>query len=166
MPANTLPSLLAYNPHHTTALASLIQWESVTSCDSVRWHIRDVGGLGCGFVLLFSIFYILYSVYIYIYIYIYIGISRNRAITQDPHIWGQTNFGPAHTTELPGHKPLVVNIVVIGPFKEEEEGIDIASDVVKMDGEVDHPSLSEGGQGEEGCRRFRIVDMSPLTRSW
>jgi len=25
-------------------------------------------------------------------------------------------------TELPGHKPLVVNVVVVGPFEEEKEG--------------------------------------------
>ena len=37
--------------------------------------------------------------------------------------------------EPPGHKPLVVNVVVVGPFEEEEEGIGIASDVVKVEGE-------------------------------
>jgi len=33
-----------------------------------------------------------------------------------------------------GHKPLVVNcdVVVVGPFEEEEEGIGITSDVVKV----------------------------------
>ena len=46
-----------------------------------------------------------------------------------------TNFGPAHTTEPPGHKPLVVNGVVVGPFEEEEEGTGIVSDVVKVQGE-------------------------------
>ena len=45
------------------------------------------------------------------------------------------NFGPAQTTEPPGHKPLVVNVVVVGPFEEEEEGTGIASDVVKVEGE-------------------------------
>jgi len=35
------------------------------------------------------------------------------------------------TTELPGHKPLVVNVVVVGPFELEEEEIAMASDVVK-----------------------------------
>ena len=43
--------------------------------------------------------------------------------------------GPAHTTQPPGHKPLVVNVVVVGPFEEEEEGICITSDVVKVQGE-------------------------------
>ena len=34
-----------------------------------------------------------------------------------------------------GHKLLVVNVVVVGPFEEEEEGIGVASDVVKVRGE-------------------------------
>jgi len=34
-----------------------------------------------------------------------------------------------------GHKPLVVNVVVVGPFEEEEEGTGIVSDVVKVKGE-------------------------------
>ena len=42
------------------------------------------------------------------------------------------NFEPAETTEPPGHKPLVVNVVVVGPFEEEEERTSIASDVVKV----------------------------------
>jgi len=44
-------------------------------------------------------------------------------------------LGPAHTTEPPGVKPLVVNGVVVGPFEEEEEGTGVASDVVKVQGE-------------------------------
>ena len=44
-------------------------------------------------------------------------------------------MGPAYTTEPPGHKPLVVNGVVVIPFKEEEEGTGVASDVVKVEGE-------------------------------
>jgi len=44
-------------------------------------------------------------------------------------------LGPAQTTELPGHKPLVINVVVVGPFKEEEEGTSMASDVVRVEGE-------------------------------
>ena len=44
-------------------------------------------------------------------------------------------FGPAQTTEPPGHKPLVVNVVVVGLFEEEEEGTGVASDVVKVEGE-------------------------------
>ena len=63
-------------------------------------------------------------------------ISSNLTITQDPHIWGRTNFEPAPTTEPPGQKPLVVNVVVVGPFEKEEEGIGIASDVVKVEGEA------------------------------
>jgi len=37
--------------------------------------------------------------------------------------------------EPPGHKPLVVNGVVVGPFEEEEEGTGVDSDVVKVEGE-------------------------------
>jgi len=44
-------------------------------------------------------------------------------------------LGPAQTTEPPGHKPLVVNVVVVGPFEVEEEGTGVASDVVKVEGE-------------------------------
>ena len=43
-----------------------------------------------------------------------------------------TAFHPAPVT---GHKPLVVNGVVVGPFEEEEEGNGVASDVVKVQGE-------------------------------
>ena len=52
-----------------------------------------------------------------------------------PHQWGRTNFGPAQTSEPPGHKPLVVNGVVVGPFEEEGEGTGVASDVVKVESE-------------------------------
>ena len=34
---------------------------------------------------------------------------------------------------------LVVNVVVVGPFEEEEEGTGVSSDVVKVKGEDDHP---------------------------
>jgi len=37
--------------------------------------------------------------------------------------------------EPPGHKPLVVNVVVVGPFEEEEEGTGVTSDIVKVKGE-------------------------------
>ena len=40
-----------------------------------------------------------------------------------------------HTTEPPGHKPLVVNVVVVGLLEEEEEGTGVTSDVVKVKGE-------------------------------
>jgi len=73
------------------------------------------------------------------------------------------NFGPTHTTELPGHKPLVVNVVVVGPFEEEEAGIGITSDVVKVKGEdQDTPGYLKGDRVR---RRFRIVGASPLARS-
>jgi len=38
-------------------------------------------------------------------------------------------------TEPPGHKPLVVNVVVVSLFEEEEEGTGTASDVVKVEAE-------------------------------
>ena len=61
--------------------------------------------------------------------------------------------GPAQTMEPPGHKPLLVNILVLGPFEEEEKGISIASDVVKMQGEdPDTPGYlrGDGARGEVG----------------
>ena len=47
-----------------------------------------------------------------------------------PQYW--LNKTKQHT---PGHKSLVVNVVVVDPFEEEEEGTGIASDVVKVQGE-------------------------------
>jgi len=47
----------------------------------------------------------------------------------------RTNFGPAHTTEPPGYKPLVVNGVVVGLFEEEEEETGVVRNVVKVQGE-------------------------------
>ena len=44
-------------------------------------------------------------------------------------------FGPAHATETPWYKPMVVNVSVVGPFEEEEEGTGVTSDVVKVKGE-------------------------------
>jgi len=38
-------------------------------------------------------------------------------------------------TEPPGHKPQIVNGVVLGPFEEEEEGICVTSAVVEGQGE-------------------------------
>jgi hypothetical protein len=40
-------------------------------------------------------------------------------------------------TKPTGHKPLVVrvNVVVVGPFEEEEEGEGVVSDVVRVKGE-------------------------------
>ena len=37
--------------------------------------------------------------------------------------------------EPPGHKPLVVNVVLVGLFEQEEEETGVASDVVKVEGE-------------------------------
>ena len=58
---------------------------------------------------------------------------RNLTITKDSD-QGRTNFGPAQTKERPGHKALVVNEVVVGPFEEEEEGTSVTSDLVKVKG--------------------------------
>jgi len=44
-------------------------------------------------------------------------------------------LGTCSVTEPPGHKPLVVNRVVVGPFEEEEEETGVVSDVVKVEGE-------------------------------
>jgi len=49
-------------------------------------------------------------------------ITGNLIITQDLHQWGRTNFGPAQTTEQPGHKPLVVNVVVAGSVRRGRGG--------------------------------------------
>ena len=76
------------------------------------------------------------------------------------------NFGPTQTTEPPGHKPLVVNVIVVGPFEEEEERTSVASDVVKVKGEdPDTPSYLRGDRVRLGRRRSRIVGASPLARS-
>ena len=40
----------------------------------------------------------------------------------DLHQWGRTNFGPAQTTEPPGHKPLAVNVVVAGSVRRGRGG--------------------------------------------
>jgi len=46
---------------------------------------------------------------------------------------------------LPGHKSLVVNMVVIGLFEEEEEGTGITSNIVKVNGEdLDTPGYPRG----------------------
>ena len=64
------------------------------------------------------------------------------------------------------HKPLVVNVVVVGPFEEEEEGISVTSDVVKVKGEdPDTPGYLRGDRVRLGRRRSRMVGASPLARS-
>jgi len=89
-------------------------------------------------------------------------ISRNPTITQYLHQRSRTNFGLAQPPEPPGHKPLVVNIVVVGLFKEEEEGIGVVSDVVKVEGEdPDTPGYLRGDRVRLGRRRSRIVGVLP-----
>jgi len=63
---------------------------------------------------------------------------------------------------------VVVNVVVVGPFEEEEEGIghSVASDVVKAKGEdPDTPGYLREDRVRLGRRLFRIVGASPLARS-
>jgi len=64
-------------------------------------------------------------------------------------------------TEPPGHKPLVVNVVVVGPFEEEEEGIGVTSDVVKVKGEdLDTPGYVRGDR----VRGWDIGDLGSWVR--
>jgi len=54
----------------------------------------------------------------------------------------------------------------VGPFEEEEEGTDVASDVVKVQGEdPDTPGYLRGHRVRLGRQRSRIVGASPLARS-
>jgi len=54
-------------------------------------------------------------------------------------------FRPTQTTEPPTHKPLLVNVVVVGPFQEKEEGIGMTSDVVILKGlNLDTPGFLRG----------------------
>ena len=72
-----------------------------------------------------------------------------------------TNFVLAQTTEPPGHKPRVVNVVVVSPFEEEEEGIGVTSDVFKVkDEDLDTPGYQRGNRVR--LRRWQswIVDAS------
>jgi len=63
--------------------------------------------------------------------------------------------------EPPGHEPLVVNVVVVGPFEEEEKEIGVASDVVNAEGEdLDTPGYPKGDRVKLGRRRSRIVGAS------
>ena len=66
----------------------------------------------------------------------------------------------------PGYKPLVVKVIVVGPFEEEEEGTSVASDVVKVECEdLDTPVYLRGDKVRLGRQRSRIVGASPLARS-
>jgi len=74
-----------------------------------------------------------------------------------------TNFVLAQTTEPPGHKLLVVNVVVVSPFEEEEEGIGVTSDVVKVkDEEPDTPGYQRGDRVRLGRWQSRIAGASPF----
>jgi len=69
------------------------------------------------------------------------------------------NFGPAYTTEPPGHKPLVVNVIVAGPFEEEEEGTGITSDVVKV--QCDDPDTTGYLRGDSSGENKRTIIDRP-----
>ena len=59
-----------------------------------------------------------------------------------------------------------VNVIVVGPFEEEEKGTGIASDVAKVEGEdLDTLGYRRGDRVRLGRRRSRIVGMSPLACS-
>ena len=62
---------------------------------------------------------------------------------------------------------MVVTVVVVGPIKEEEAGIGVTSDVVKVKGEdPDTPGYLRKDRVRLGGRRqSRIVRASPLARS-
>jgi len=67
--------------------------------------------------------------------------------------------------ELPEHESLVVNVIVVGLFEEEEEGTGAANDVVKMESEdPDTPVYLRGDKVTLGRQRSRIVGASPLAR--
>ena len=61
---------------------------------------------------------------------------------------------------------MVVNVVVVGPFEEEVQGICVTSDVVKVRGEdPDTQSYQRGDRVRLGRRRSQIVGASFLARS-
>jgi len=62
-----------------------------------------------------------------------------------------------------GHKSLVVNVVVVGLFEEEEEWTGIASDVGEGRGS-EHPRFSEVCRHEEKLRD-RTIPLVLLTRT-
>jgi len=61
---------------------------------------------------------------------------------------------------------MVINLVVVGPFEEEDEGISVTSDVVKVEGEdPDIPDYLRGDRVRLGRRRSRIMGAAPLALS-
>jgi len=53
----------------------------------------------------------------------------------------------------------------VGPFEEEEEGMGVTSDVVKVEAEdPDTPSYLRGDRVRLGRQRSRIVGAFPLAR--
>ena len=77
-------------------------------------------------------------------------LTPNLNTTQNPDSWGRTNLGPQ-----PVHKPLVFNVVVMGPFEEEVEGIGIGSDVVKVKGDDPATQGFLNSRGQDEVARWR-----------
>ena len=69
--------------------------------------------------------------------------------------------------EPPGHKVLVVNVIVVGPFEKEEEGTGVASDVVNVEGEEPpgHKALVVNVVVAGSVRRGRGGDRCSQRRS-
>ena len=63
---------------------------------------------------------------------------------------------------MPGHKPLVVNVVVVSPFEEEEEGTGVTSDVVQVKGEnpVTPGSLKRNDSGNVTISQHWLIKQS------
>ena len=79
----------------------------------------------------------------------------------EPSLVGRTNFAPAQTTEPPGHKLLVVNVPVVCPVEEEEEGIGITSGV-KVEGEDPETLFLKGAKGD-GPPWLAVEETSGVT---
>jgi len=74
-------------------------------------------------------------------------------------------FSICPDTELPGLYPLLSTALVVSPFEEEEEGIGVASEVLKVEGEdPGHPRFSKGEQGE--VVRWRSISWVRAQAPW
>ena len=87
-----------------------------------------------------------------------------------------TNIGPTQTMEPPGHKPLVVNMVIVGwfeehthtrdrkPLREEEEGIGIASNEIEVKGADPATPGSLRRTGRGGTLAMHFMGTCSLAR--
>jgi len=78
-----------------------------------------------------------------------------------PHLWGRTSFW---TVQPPGHKPLVVNIVVVGQLEEEEDWISITSKGARGMALAPEPLRTTRSQPE--TMRFFFPWCFPLIENW